>query len=105
MERRARVLATVAFVAAFSGAIAATVMLRRSEARKADEKPLVAQTGTPAAAGLGSFDPATRKVVVHAKDFAFDAPDSISAGWTSFHVVNDGPMLHHVQIVRLDSGK
>jgi uncharacterized cupredoxin-like copper-binding protein len=63
--------------------------------------------GTPAAnnASLGSFDPATHTAVIHAKDFAFDAPDSITAGWTTFHLVNDGPNLHHVQIVRLDSGK
>src|SRR5262249_28761833 len=42
---------------------------------------------------------------VHAKDFAFVAPDSIPAGWTTFHLVNDGPNIHHLQIVRLDSGK
>ncbi len=52
-----------------------------------------------------SFDPATRIATIHAKDFAFDAPDSISAGWTTFHFVNDGPNLHHLQIVRLGSGK
>lgn len=66
----------------------------------------VAQSGGPAAgASLGSFDPAAHSVVVHGKDFAFDAPDSITAGWTTFHFINDGPSLHHLQIVRLDSGK
>lgn len=44
-------------------------------------------------------------VTVHAKDFAFDAPSEISAGVTTFRLVNDGPGLHHMQIVRLDSGK
>jgi hypothetical protein len=34
-----------------------------------------------------------------------DTPDSITAGWTTFHLVNDGPGLHHAQLVRLDSGK
>lgn len=62
----------------------------------------VAQTGTPS---LASFDPVTHVVVVHAKDFAFDAPDTITAGQTSFHFVNDGPNLHHLQIIRLDSAK
>jgi hypothetical protein len=78
----------------------------QKEAAKPDT-PKVAQAGAPvaAAASLGSFDPATHTVVVHSKDFAFDAPDSITAGWTTFHLVNDGPNLHHVQIVRLDSGK
>lgn len=76
-----------------------------------DSKPdsaAVAQAGAGAAApktSQASFDPATRVAVVHARDYAFDAPDSISAGWTTFHLVNDGPGLHHVQLVRLDSGK
>jgi len=76
------------------------------EAAKPDStKP--AQAGAPAAApaSLGSFDPATHVAVIHAKDFAFDAPDSITAGWTTFHLVNDGSTLHHAQLVRLDSGK
>ena len=80
----------------------------QKEAAKTDTTK-VAQAGAPgtpaAAASQGSFDPATHVAVVHAKDFAFDAPDSISAGWTTFHLVNDGPNLHHVQLVRLDSGK
>jgi uncharacterized cupredoxin-like copper-binding protein len=76
------------------------------EAAKPDSAA-VAQSGATAAApaSLASFDPSTHVAVVHAKDFAFDAPDSITAGWTTFHLVNDGPNIHHIQIVRLDSGK
>ncbi len=44
-------------------------------------------------------------VTIHARDFAFDAPAEIPAGVTTFHLVNDGPGLHHALIVRLDSGK
>ncbi len=44
-------------------------------------------------------------VLVRARDFAFDAPDAIPAGMTTFRLLNDGQALHHVQIVRLDSGK
>jgi len=68
----------------------------------------VGQAGVPAAgtpATQASFDPATHTAVIHAKDMSFDAPDSISAGMTHIHLVNDGPNLHHVQLVRLDSGK
>jgi hypothetical protein len=76
------------------------------ERRSPAAVPAVEQTGAPAAAASrGSFDPATRVAVIHAKDFAFEAPDSITAGWTIFHLLNDGPSLHHVQIVRLDSSK
>jgi hypothetical protein len=44
-------------------------------------------------------------VTIHAKDFAFDAPSEITAGVTTFRLMNDGPGLHHMQIVRLDSAK
>jgi len=66
-----------------------------------------AQAGAPtsAPASKASFDPATHVAVIHAKDFSFDAPDSVTAGWTTFHLVNDGPGLHHASLARLDSGK
>ena len=44
-------------------------------------------------------------VTVHAKEFAFDAPKTIAAGMTSFKLVNDGKMLHHLQIMKLEQGK
>src|SRR5262249_27214467 len=73
-----------------------------------DAKPdsaSVAQAGSPAAASSAKFDPPTPVAVVHAKDFTFDAPDTVTAGWTTFHLVNEGPNLHHVTLVRIDSGK
>ena len=74
----------------------------QKEAAKPDSTP-VAQAG--AVASKASFDPATHVAVIHTKDFAFDAPDSVTAGWTTFRMTNDGPGVHHVQFVRLDSGK
>jgi uncharacterized cupredoxin-like copper-binding protein len=44
-------------------------------------------------------------LIVAATDFAFSAPDSIGAGLAMVHLVNNGPSLHHLQIVALDSGK
>ncbi|HEX5435582.1 MAG TPA: hypothetical protein VFW98_00380 [Gemmatimonadaceae bacterium] len=44
-------------------------------------------------------------VTVTARDFAFDAPDSIPAGLTTLHLVNSGKQLHHMQLIKLDSGK
>jgi hypothetical protein len=58
--------------------------------------------GAPAATGAPA-GPAV--VTVHARDFSYDAPDQIPAGMTTFHLVNDGPGLHHLVVVRLDSGK
>lgn len=75
----------------------------------ATDSAKVAQAGAPAAAtttaSRGAFDPATHTMTVFGKDFAFEAPDSVPAGMTNIHFVNDGPNLHHVQLVRLDSGK
>jgi hypothetical protein len=81
----------------------------QKDAAKTDTSK-VAQEGAPAAkvaatATPGSFDPATRTLTIHAVDFAYGMPDSISAGWTNIHLANDGNTLHHVQIVKLDSGK
>jgi hypothetical protein len=43
-------------------------------------------------------------LTIIAYDYAFDAPDSIPAGVTTIHFQNQGRDLHHVVIVRLDSG-
>ncbi len=42
---------------------------------------------------------------VTASDYSFDAPDQISAGLTTIRLINKGPSLHHVELVRLDQGK
>jgi len=51
--------------------------------------------------------PAGIPVEVHftAKDYAFDGPDTISSGWTTIVLHNDGPTLHHLMLLRLTDGK
>jgi hypothetical protein len=44
-------------------------------------------------------------VTVHASEFAFSSPKSITAGPTTFRLVNDGKMLHHISIMKLEQGK
>lgn len=44
-------------------------------------------------------------VTIVAKDFTFQAPDTIQSGMVTLRLVNEGPELHHVQLVRLDDGK
>jgi hypothetical protein len=56
-----------------------------------------------AAAPAASSTPVV--VTVHARDFAYDAPDQIAAGMTTFRLVNDGPGMHHLVLIRLDSAK
>jgi hypothetical protein len=58
--------------------------------------------GTAPAATSGA---APRVVTVVATDFAFEAPAELPAGLTTFEMTNRGKQLHHVQLVRLDSGK
>jgi hypothetical protein len=73
------------------------------EAPKTDSTA-VAQSGAATARAAG-YDPDTRVATAIAKDFAFLAPDTVLAGWTTFRLLNDGETIHHMQIVRLDSGK
>ncbi len=58
---------------------------------------------TAAAPVATSVEPTV--VTITAKDFAYDAPDTISAGVVTLKLVNQGPELHHVQLMRLDDGK
>lgn len=56
-------------------------------------------------------DPAARTdmaaatpTVVTATDYAFQTPDTLAAGWTTFHLVNNGGQPHMAQLIRLDPG-
>ncbi len=49
--------------------------------------------------------PAPQQVSFHAVDSAFHGPDTISAGMTTFTLTNGGTTFHHIQFIRLDSGK
>jgi hypothetical protein len=61
-----------------------------------------------AMAGCGTADaaaPGPHVVTVTARDFAFEAPETVPAGLVTFRLVNQGPDLHHVALVRLEGGK
>lgn len=49
--------------------------------------------------------PTINVVTVHAADYAYTAPDTIPSGPTMIQLINGGPSLHHVSLVRLDSGR
>lgn len=56
--------------------------------------------------GCKSKDTAQANLLrVTTSDFAFDTPDQIQGGLTTIRLVNKGPGLHHIQLVKLDSGK
>lgn len=48
---------------------------------------------------------AARVVTVVARDYAFEAPDTLVAGRTELQLVNRGKALHHAALVRLDAGR
>ena len=45
-----------------------------------------------------------RVVTITAKDYAFEAPDSVEAGYVTVRLLSRGKELHHVQMIRLDEG-
>lgn len=59
------------------------------------------RTGQPAKDAAGGAN----EVTVTAHDYAFDAPASVPAGLVTFHLVNQGPSLHHLQLIKLGEGK
>lgn len=59
----------------------------------------------PAATAASTQSGTPNVVTVTAKDFSYDGPAEIPAGMTTFKLINDGKVLHHLSIVRLDSGK
>ena len=62
------------------------------------EKP--AEQAAPPAA-----PPAPPTVHVTATEYAFDAPDTLTAGQTTFHLMNHGKELHHLVLLRLAPGQ
>lgn len=52
-----------------------------------------------------STPPGPKVVTVTARDFAFEAPAEIPAGLTTFRLVNAGPSIHHLQLIKLEDGK
>lgn len=67
-------------------------------AAKDAPKPDAAPSAAPAVV-------APKEVTLTAKEFSFDAPDTISAGLVSLKLVNQGQQMHHVQLARLSDGK
>ena len=48
---------------------------------------------------------APNAVTVTASDFSFHGPAEIPAGLTTIRLVNRGPSLHHIQLIKLEQGK
>ncbi len=66
------------------------------------DKPPAAEAGAPDAAAAPA---APSTVTVITTDYSFDAPAELPAGLTTFRLVNRGPSLHHIQLVKFGEGK
>lgn len=61
--------------------------------------------GHPAPSGRPGFSPAPRSVTILARDYTFDAPDTVLAGPTVFHFENRGTVPHELVIFGAAPGK
>jgi hypothetical protein len=66
-------------------------------------KPPAAAAGAPDSTPVASATPSA--VTVITTDYSFEAPAELPAGLTTFKLVNQGPSIHHVQLVKLNEGK
>ncbi|MEO7358976.1 MAG: hypothetical protein ABI120_01515, partial [Gemmatimonadaceae bacterium] len=57
------------------------------------------------AAAVAAVPTTPTVITITAKDFAYDAPDTVTAGMITIKLVNQGPSLHHVQLMHLTDGK
>lgn len=81
-------------------AILTGVMALALAACTAGESKEQDHAGTAITAGV------INEVKIRTRDYAFyEMPDTILAGATNIELVNDGPDLHHVWLVRLEEGK
>src|SRR3990170_1626277 len=72
------------------------------------EKPAAGASTTSAAPpGSEQTDAAggPNVVTVTTSDYRFEAPAEIPAGLTVIRLVNKGPSLHHIQLMKLQDGK
>lgn len=83
--------------------IAALLAATTIGCRKADTTAKKSDSAVAQQAGTATATP--NVVTVSAKEYAFTAPAQIPAGVTTFQFTNAGTMFHHMQLVRIDSGK
>ena len=70
------------------------------------EKPAPDAAAADSATASPASSPAALPVVtVTASDFKFESPAEVPAGYVTFQLVNQGPSIHHVQLVKLEDGK
>lgn len=62
-------------------------------------------TPEPAEPTGKATSPTVNVVALSSANYVFDAPDTISAGWTTFQFANHGDDIHYAHFVKLPPGK
>lgn len=93
INKASSVLPLVALIMVMIGMASTVAWSRRSTAPGAVEHP----EGAPHPAAIS-------ELLVTAADFSFRAPDTVAAGLTRVRLVNEGPDMHHVQLLRIAPG-
>ncbi|MGH7580334.1 MAG: hypothetical protein ACREM9_09200, partial [Gemmatimonadales bacterium] len=83
-------------------AVAIVLTACRSDRPAADPGP---GEGAPGGSAGTASAPAANVLTVTASDFTYDAPVEVPAGLTEIRLVNKGPSLHHIQLMKLEDGK
>jgi hypothetical protein len=87
------------------GSIAAAIILLPScRGDKPAGDASTSSAAPPSAEGEGTAG-SPNVLTVTASDYGFDAPAETPAGLTEIRLVNKGPSLHHIQLMRLADGK
>jgi uncharacterized cupredoxin-like copper-binding protein len=69
------------------------------------EAPNTATDTSTTVSATAAAPAAANTVHITAKDYSFDAPDTIPAGLTTLHLMNEGKEAHQAQLVKLTDGK
>jgi hypothetical protein len=67
--------------------------------------PLILVTACSAGRDTPRTAAAPPVITLTAVDYAFEAPDTIEAGFTTFRLVNHGSQLHMAQLIKLEGGR
>ena len=108
--RPGRVTGTLAILTLAGGMLAActgqTAATASPSAGSAEPSPSASESASAPAGGSPSASAATlQELQIEAKDFAFDAPTTISAGPTRITVNNTGQEDHQAQVAAIVEGK
>ena len=66
---------------------------------------LVLSWARPMPLAAGSPTDTSSEVTYVARDYGFSGPDTITAGWRTVKIVNQGEDLHQIQFIKLPEGK